>query len=99
MCRCREAIENIEGRNSQLLHKLQKLKQEHEDLVERNEELESILGETQIQTKQEKEQFESEVEGLHRKVSKEWKKYGLVLFNSSRFSLCILISKIKLCLT
>ncbi|KAM9630989.1 coiled-coil domain-containing protein 30 isoform 8-T12 [Morphnus guianensis] len=67
--RCREAIENIEGRNSQLLHKLQKLKQEHEDLVERNEELESILGETQIQTKQEKEQFESEVEGLHQKIT------------------------------
>ncbi|XP_066838271.1 coiled-coil domain-containing protein 30 isoform X4 [Anser cygnoides] len=66
--RCREVIENIEGRNSQLLHKLQKLEQEHEDLVERNEELESILGETQIQTKQEKEQFESEVEGLHRKI-------------------------------
>ncbi|XP_075629511.1 coiled-coil domain-containing protein 30 isoform X4 [Balearica regulorum gibbericeps] len=67
--RCREAIENIEGRNSQLLHKLQKLEQEHEDLVERNEELELILGETQIQTKQEKEQFESEVEGLHRKIT------------------------------
>ncbi|XP_068772021.1 coiled-coil domain-containing protein 30 isoform X4 [Struthio camelus] len=67
--RCQEVIENIEGRNSQLLHKLQKLEQEHEDLVERNEELESILGETQIQTKQEKEQFESEVEGLHRKIT------------------------------
>ncbi|XP_055654914.1 coiled-coil domain-containing protein 30 isoform X7 [Falco peregrinus] len=67
--RCREVIENIEGRNSQLLHKLQKLEQEHEDLVERNEELESILGETQIQTKQEKEQFETEVEGLHRKIT------------------------------
>ncbi|KAM6108882.1 LOW QUALITY PROTEIN: coiled-coil domain-containing protein 30 [Pterocles gutturalis] len=67
--RCREVIENIEGRNSQLLHKLQKLEQEHEDLVERNEELELILGETQIQTKQEKEQFESEVEGLHRKIT------------------------------
>ncbi|XP_009705979.1 PREDICTED: coiled-coil domain-containing protein 30-like [Cariama cristata] len=67
--RCREVIENIEGRNSQLLHKLQKLEQEHEDLVERNEELESILGETQIQTKQEKEHFECEVEGLHRKIT------------------------------
>ncbi|KAM6402778.1 coiled-coil domain-containing protein 30 [Rhynochetos jubatus] len=67
--RCREVIENIEGRNSQLLHKLQKLEQEHEDLVERNEELESILGETQIQTKQDKEQFEYEVEGLHRKIT------------------------------
>ncbi|XP_052547443.1 coiled-coil domain-containing protein 30 [Tympanuchus pallidicinctus] len=67
--RCREVIENIEGRNSQLLHKLHKLEQEHEGLVERNEELESILGETQIQTKQDKEQFESEVEGLHRKIT------------------------------
>ncbi|XP_074017532.1 coiled-coil domain-containing protein 30 [Numenius arquata] len=67
--RCREVIENIEGRNSQLLHKLQKLEQEHEDLVERNEELESILGETQIHTRQEKEQFESEEEGLHQKIT------------------------------
>ncbi|XP_074416664.1 coiled-coil domain-containing protein 30 isoform X3 [Larus michahellis] len=67
--RCREVIENIEGRNSQLLHKLQKLEQEHEDLVERNEELESILGETQIQTQQEKEHFENEVEGLHQKIT------------------------------
>ncbi|KAM6336809.1 coiled-coil domain-containing protein 30 [Alca torda] len=67
--RCREVIENIEGRNSQLLHKLQKLEQEHEDLVESNEELESILGETQIQTQQEKEQFENEVEGLHQKIT------------------------------
>uniref|UniRef100_A0A8C3BPR1 Coiled-coil domain containing 30 n=1 Tax=Cairina moschata TaxID=8855 RepID=A0A8C3BPR1_CAIMO len=66
--RCREVIENIEGRNSQLLHKLQNLEQEHEDLVEHNEELESILGETQIQTKQENEQFESEVEGLDWKM-------------------------------
>ncbi|RMB89725.1 hypothetical protein DUI87_33922 [Hirundo rustica rustica] len=67
--RCCEAMENIEGRNSQFLHKLQKLEQEHEGLVERNEELESILGETQIQTKQEKQQLESEVEGLHQKIT------------------------------
>ncbi|XP_014743928.1 PREDICTED: coiled-coil domain-containing protein 30 isoform X3 [Sturnus vulgaris] len=63
--RCCEAMENIEGRNSQLLHKLQKLEQEREG----NEELESILGETQIQTKQEKQQLESEVEGLHQKIT------------------------------
>ncbi|RLV95568.1 hypothetical protein DV515_00012850 [Chloebia gouldiae] len=67
--RCREAMESIEGRNSQLLHKLQKLEQEHKGLAERNEELESILGETQIQTKQEKQQLESEVEGLHQKIT------------------------------
>ncbi|KAM8796378.1 coiled-coil domain-containing protein 30, partial [Eudromia elegans] len=66
--RCREVIENYEGKNSQLLHKLQKLEQEHEGLVERNEELESVLGDAQIQTKQEKEHFESEVEGLHQKI-------------------------------
>lgn len=64
-------MENTEGRNAQLLHKLQKLEQEREGLVEHNEELESILGETQIQMKQEKQQLESEVEGLHQKVSKE----------------------------
>ncbi|KAI1231329.1 hypothetical protein IHE44_0007772 [Lamprotornis superbus] len=63
--RCCEAMENIEGRNSQLLYKLQKLEQEREG----NEELESILGETQIQTKQEKQQLESEVEGLHQKIT------------------------------
>ncbi|XP_009072606.1 PREDICTED: coiled-coil domain-containing protein 30, partial [Acanthisitta chloris] len=67
--RCRETLENMEGRNSQLLHKLQRLEQEHEDLVERNEELEAILGETQILSKQEKEQFETEVEGLHQKIT------------------------------
>ncbi|XP_016158996.1 PREDICTED: coiled-coil domain-containing protein 30 isoform X2 [Ficedula albicollis] len=67
--RCREAVENIEGRNSQLLHTLQKLEQEREGLVEHNEELESILGETQIQTKQEKQQLENEVEGLHQKIT------------------------------
>ncbi|KAM6241190.1 coiled-coil domain-containing protein 30 isoform 2-T2 [Porphyrio hochstetteri] len=67
--RCQEVVENVEGRSSQLLHKLQTLEQEQEDLVEHNEELESILGETQIQTKQEKEQLESEVEGLHWKIT------------------------------
>ncbi|XP_038015479.1 coiled-coil domain-containing protein 30 isoform X1 [Motacilla alba alba] len=67
--RCREAMESIEGRNSQLLHKLQKLEQEREGLVERNEELESILGETQTQSKQEKQQLESKVEGLHQKIT------------------------------
>ncbi|XP_071304938.1 coiled-coil domain-containing protein 30 isoform X3 [Agelaius tricolor] len=65
--RCREAMESTEGRNSQLLHKLQKLEQEQEGLVEHNEKLESILGETQIQSKQEKQQLESKVEGLHQK--------------------------------
>uniref|UniRef100_A0A8C3R2U5 Coiled-coil domain containing 30 n=1 Tax=Cyanoderma ruficeps TaxID=181631 RepID=A0A8C3R2U5_9PASS len=67
--RCHEATENIEGRNSQLLHELQKLEQEREGLVDRNEELESILGDTQIQNKQEKHQLENEVKGLHQKIT------------------------------
>ncbi|XP_062363776.1 coiled-coil domain-containing protein 30 [Cinclus cinclus] len=67
--RCCKAMENVEGRNSQLLHKLQKLEQEREGLVERNEKLESILGETQFQTKQEKQQLESNVEELHQKIT------------------------------
>ncbi|XP_053256339.1 coiled-coil domain-containing protein 30 isoform X2 [Podarcis raffonei] len=68
--RCRQAIEGVECQNSQLLHKLQKLEREHEDLVERNEELESLLGETQNQTKDEREQFECEIDGLQRKISR-----------------------------
>ncbi|XP_043356039.1 coiled-coil domain-containing protein 30 [Dermochelys coriacea] len=67
--RCRKVIDNNEGRNFQLLHKLQKLQREHEDLVECNEELESILGETQNQTREDREHLEGEIEGLHRKVS------------------------------
>ncbi|XP_074831615.1 coiled-coil domain-containing protein 30 isoform X2 [Natator depressus] len=67
--RCQKVIDDIEGRNFQLLHKLQKLQREHEDLVERNEELESILGETQNQTREEREHLEGEIEGLHRKIT------------------------------
>ncbi|XP_075762839.1 coiled-coil domain-containing protein 30 isoform X8 [Pelodiscus sinensis] len=67
--RCQKVIEDIEGRNFQLLHKLQKLQREHEDLIERNEELESILGETQNQTREEREHLEGEIEGLHRKIT------------------------------
>ncbi|XP_038602115.1 coiled-coil domain-containing protein 30 [Tachyglossus aculeatus] len=67
--RCQKAIEERECRNAELLYKLQKLQREHEDLVERNEELESVLGETQCQTKEEREYFECETERLQRKVS------------------------------
>ncbi|XP_025059485.1 coiled-coil domain-containing protein 30 [Alligator sinensis] len=67
--RCQEVIKDIESKNSQLLNKLEKVKQEHEDLIERNEELEAILGETQNQTKEEREHFEFEIEGLHMKIT------------------------------
>ncbi|KAM9370165.1 coiled-coil domain-containing protein 30 [Phaethornis superciliosus] len=66
--KCQEGTGKAEGRNSQLLHNLQKLEQEHEDLVECSEELEPLLGEAHIQTKQ-REQLESEGEGLHQKIT------------------------------
>ncbi|KAL2296641.1 hypothetical protein Nmel_015964, partial [Mimus melanotis] len=80
--RCCEAMENIEGRNSQLLHKLQKLEQKREG----NEELESILGETQIQTKQEKQQLENKVEGLHQKITSLEKELFEVQKNKSEMN-------------
>ncbi|XP_044308175.1 coiled-coil domain-containing protein 30 isoform X2 [Varanus komodoensis] len=67
--RCCQVVESIKCQNAQLLHKLHKLEREHEDLVERNEELESLLGETQNQTKDEREQFECEVDELRKKIS------------------------------
>ena len=48
--------------------RLQKLQGEHEELVERNEELEALLGEQQNTSKEERERHEGEVEGLRRKV-------------------------------
>ncbi|XP_074831616.1 coiled-coil domain-containing protein 30 isoform X3 [Natator depressus] len=79
--RCQKVIDDIEGRNFQLLHKLQKLQREHEDLVERNEELESILGETQNQTREEREHLEGEIEGLHRKELHNSKSELMSLYN------------------
>ncbi|XP_053136623.1 coiled-coil domain-containing protein 30 isoform X2 [Hemicordylus capensis] len=67
--RCRQVIEGLRCRNSQLVYRLDKLAKEHEELVERNEELESLLGETQNRTKEEREQLEAELDGLQRKIS------------------------------
>ncbi|XP_030041429.1 coiled-coil domain-containing protein 30 isoform X3 [Microcaecilia unicolor] len=68
--RCQQEIEDKECRNKELLHKFKKLEHEYEELVERNEELESVLGETQNQRKEENQLFECETEGLKRKISK-----------------------------
>ncbi|CAH2319842.1 Hypothetical predicted protein [Pelobates cultripes] len=65
---CRLAIEGRECLNQQLLHKLQKLQHEHDETVERNEELESILGETQNKTKEQIEYFESQTAGLQNTI-------------------------------
>ncbi|XP_061457550.1 coiled-coil domain-containing protein 30 isoform X2 [Rhineura floridana] len=67
--RCRRAVEGLECQNSQLLHKLRKLEQEHEDLVERNAGLESLLGELQDQTQVERERCGCEVDRLQRQIS------------------------------
>ncbi|XP_061306015.1 coiled-coil domain-containing protein 30 isoform X2 [Pezoporus flaviventris] len=64
--RCWEVIET--SIDSQLLPKLQTLEQEHKALLECSEDLDSTPGETQIQSKQEKEHFESAVEGLQQQV-------------------------------
>ncbi|XP_060115605.1 coiled-coil domain-containing protein 30 [Heteronotia binoei] len=66
--RCRRTIEEIERRNSQLQHKLSKLEREHEDLVERNEVLESLLGGMQNKSREDRQHFEREVGGLQDEI-------------------------------
>ncbi|KAM4704089.1 coiled-coil domain-containing protein 30 isoform 2-T2 [Rhinophrynus dorsalis] len=66
--RCQLEVEEKESLNKELLHKLQKLQSEHDETVERNEELESILGETQNRTKEQIEYLECEIDGLHRTI-------------------------------
>uniref|UniRef100_A0A7N4P2Y4 Coiled-coil domain containing 30 n=1 Tax=Sarcophilus harrisii TaxID=9305 RepID=A0A7N4P2Y4_SARHA len=67
--RCKKMIEDQKFKYTDLLQKFQKLEHEHEHLVERNEELELLLGETQNQTKEERKHFEYHVEKLQRKIS------------------------------
>lgn len=52
----------------ELQRQLQRLRNEQEDLVERNEELEALLGEAQNASKEERHRREGELEGLRRKV-------------------------------
>ncbi|CAI9547827.1 unnamed protein product [Staurois parvus] len=66
--KCRLAVEGKECVNKQLLHKLKKLQAEYDDIVERNEELESILGESQNRTKEQVDYLESEIAGLQRTI-------------------------------
>ncbi|KAK1801761.1 hypothetical protein P4O66_022407, partial [Electrophorus voltai] len=65
---CRRDSEDKDCRLRELQRRLHKQQQEHEELVERNEELEALLGEAQNKAKEEREQHECEVEGLHRKI-------------------------------
>nr|XP_020636904.1 coiled-coil domain-containing protein 30-like [Pogona vitticeps] len=68
--RCRQLVESMELENAQLRRQLQKLEREHEDVVERNEELESLLGEAQNRSQEEREQLQDRVDGLRRKVAR-----------------------------
>ncbi|XP_072553420.1 uncharacterized protein ccdc30 isoform X2 [Salminus brasiliensis] len=66
--RCRRESEDKDCRLRELQRRLQKQQQEHEELVERNEELEALLGEVQNKAKEERELHECEMEGLQRKI-------------------------------
>ncbi|KAI1892532.1 hypothetical protein AGOR_G00134560 [Albula goreensis] len=66
--RCRLESQDKECRLRELQRRLQRQQEEQEELVERNEELESLLGEAQNLSKAEREHHECEVEGLQRKI-------------------------------
>ncbi|XP_042155315.1 coiled-coil domain-containing protein 30 isoform X5 [Oncorhynchus tshawytscha] len=66
--RCREAVEDVGCQLRELQRRMQRLQREQEDLVERNEELEALLGEAQNASKEECQLHEGELEGLHRKI-------------------------------
>ncbi|XP_056130343.1 coiled-coil domain-containing protein 30 [Lampris incognitus] len=66
--RCREAMEDGLAQLRELQRRLQRQRTEQEELVERNEELESLLGEAQNASKEERQHHEGELEGLHRRI-------------------------------
>ncbi|MCJ8741626.1 hypothetical protein PDJAM_G00072810 [Pangasius djambal] len=66
--RCRRESEDKDCRLRELERRLLKQQQEHEELVERNEELEALLGEAQNKAKEERECHECEVDSLQRKI-------------------------------
>nr|XP_015192270.1 PREDICTED: coiled-coil domain-containing protein 30 isoform X1 [Lepisosteus oculatus]XP_015192271.1 PREDICTED: coiled-coil domain-containing protein 30 isoform X1 [Lepisosteus oculatus] len=68
--RCRQEAEDQACRLRELQRRLLKLQAEHEELVERNEELEALLGEAQNRSKEERERHEGEAEGMRRKIKR-----------------------------
>ncbi|KAM9429368.1 uncharacterized protein ccdc30 isoform 4-T5 [Salvelinus alpinus] len=66
--RCREALEDVGCQLRELQRRMQRQQREQEELVERNEELEALLGEAQNASKEECQRHEGELEGLHRKI-------------------------------
>lgn len=55
----------------ELQRQLQRLRKDQEELEERNEELEALLGEAQNASKEDRHRHEAELEGLHRRVRKQ----------------------------
>ncbi|CAL8319037.1 unnamed protein product [Merluccius merluccius] len=67
-CRCREAAEDGRVQLRELQRRLQRQRAEQEELVERNEELEALVGEAQNVSKEERQRHDGELEGLRRKI-------------------------------
>ncbi|XP_029361941.1 coiled-coil domain-containing protein 30 isoform X6 [Echeneis naucrates] len=66
--RCHEAMEDGLVKVRELQRQLQRLRKDQEELEERNEELEALLGEAQNASKEETHRHEGELEGLHRRI-------------------------------
>nr|XP_015823069.2 coiled-coil domain-containing protein 30 isoform X2 [Nothobranchius furzeri] len=66
--RCHEALEDGLVQVRELQRQLQRLRKEQEEVEERNEELEALLGEAQNTSKEERHRHDGEVEGLHRRI-------------------------------
>ncbi len=77
--RCREAMEDGLVQVRDLQRQLQRLREGQEELEERNEELEALLGEAQNASKEERHRHEGELEGLHRRVM-SYTKFCLKIF-------------------
>ncbi|CAF96642.1 unnamed protein product [Tetraodon nigroviridis] len=65
--RCLEAMEDGFVQVRELQRQLQRLRKDQEELEERNEELEALLGEAQNASKEGRHRHEAELEGLHRR--------------------------------
>ncbi|XP_031700879.1 coiled-coil domain-containing protein 30 isoform X3 [Anarrhichthys ocellatus] len=66
--RCHEAVEDRLIQMRDLQRQLQRLRKDLEELGERNEELEALLGEAQNASKGTRHRHEGELEGLHRRI-------------------------------
>lgn len=66
--RCREALEDGFVQVRELQRQLQRLRKDQEELEERNEELEALLGEAQNASKEDRHRHDGELEGLQRRV-------------------------------